>query len=285
MKRIAGFAVLICLIPGCSVQRNLQEDTPAAPPKASAPVATNVSDEKNAAAASTVAIDGKTHHTSGRGRVTVNSDSDGATVIINGKTYHSNNGASLTGNNLTRLEKRVTPAFHKIELDGAYNLSVSCHEDASLNINAEGNLLPFIKTEVRGDTLHIYSERSLNFHISPTVRISAPMISALTVNGSCNSEVYNVSGDGMTLEINGSGDSKILGRVQNFKAQISGSGSVAANDLIAEAVNVEINGSGNADVHAEKTLTASVSGSGNISYTGNPTVRQDISGSGKIEKR
>lgn len=64
---------------------------------------------------------------------------------------------------------------------------------------------------------------------------------------------------------------------------IAGSGSVLADRIEAETVKVRIAGSGDAKVHATKSLDVSIAGSGDVSYKGNPTkITQDIAGSGKV---
>jgi hypothetical protein len=66
---------------------------------------------------------------------------------------------------------------------------------------------------------------------------------------------------------------------------IRGSGGVAARDLQADDVNVSIAGSGDAHVHARKTLAVSIAGSGDVDYVGEATVRTSIAGSGRVTKR
>ena len=53
---------------------------------------------------------------------------------------------------------------------------------------------------------------------------------------------------------------------------------------MAENVDVDISGSGYAEVSASVKLDVSVSGSGDIKYKGNPALNQAISGSGSVQK-
>jgi hypothetical protein len=56
-----------------------------------------------------------------------------------------------------------------------------------------------------------------------------------------------------------------------------------ADTIKAKDVKVRIAGSGDAKVHATKSLDVSIAGSGDVSYKGNPTkISQDIAGSGKV---
>ena len=67
-------------------------------------------------------------------------------------------------------------------------------------------------------------------------------------------------------------------------SEINGSGEVHSFNLLSEATEVEINGSGNAEVFASKQLNVSISGSGDVQYKGSPVVNQSISGVGHIRK-
>jgi hypothetical protein len=57
-------------------------------------------------------------------------------------------------------------------------------------------------------------------------------------------------------------------------------------ELKAEEVSINIAGSGDAAVHADKSLEVRIAGSGDVVYTGNPaTVSTKVAGSGSVNKR
>ncbi|SVD64067.1 uncharacterized protein METZ01_LOCUS416921, partial [marine metagenome] len=67
---------------------------------------------------------------------------------------------------------------------------------------------------------------------------------------------------------------------------VSGSGDLSLQNLQADHVNVTINGSGDADIWSNQSISAQVNGSGDIVYTGNPEkVDTQVNGSGDITKR
>jgi hypothetical protein len=67
--------------------------------------------------------------------------------------------------------------------------------------------------------------------------------------------------------------------------KLSGSGGVDASDLRCDDVTVGIAGSGDAMVHASRSLVASIAGTGAVRYSGDPSVQQSIAGSGSVRKR
>lgn len=71
----------------------------------------------------------------------------------------------------------------------------------------------------------------------------------------------------------------------DFRAVLSGSGSIKSFDLSSQSAGVVLSGSGNVEVNAITDLAVTISGSGNVYYRGNPTINSNVSGSGKVLKR
>jgi hypothetical protein len=86
----------------------------------------------------------------------------------------------------------------------------------------------------------------------------------------------------MDLDVKGSGRMQLSGVVTNLEVEISGSGDVLAKDLQALEADVQIKGSGDAEVQVVRKLDATVKGSGNIRYRGQPDVKTTIKGSGTV---
>ena len=87
------------------------------------------------------------------------------------------------------------------------------------------------------------------------------------------------------LTIGGSGSLETSGRGQKLRISIAGSGDVTGDKFDADEVAVEIAGSGNASVKANKTLKVAIAGSGDVVYSGDPKVTQSIAGSGSVTRR
>lgn len=177
----------------------------------------------------------------------------------------------------------------------------------SVRIEADKNLLPYIETEMDGDELEIGSRRGYNLRPRAGIKIyvTAPAYEEVQVSGSgdivsqtklsgTNALRAKVRGSGdikldvdvpqTEAEIAGSGTIILTGKTRNVKAGIMGSGDIKGFDLLSEAADVDIAGSGNAQVFASKQLNVDVKGSGDVQYKGNPAVNQRIAGSGGVRK-
>jgi len=189
------------------------------------------------------------------------------------------------------------------------NIKVHVRQDAAnaVKLETDENLLPYLDIYTNGNTLVIHTKNG--YDLDPTkdiiAYVSAPSYKDIDVSGSCDiigdSPVtgkealsMHVSGSGqITMEVNlpnvstdisGSGSVNLRGQATDFSAGISGSGDIRCFDLVTDNTSVDLSGSSEAEVNANKKLTVEVSGSGNVQYKGNASVNQSISGAGSVKK-
>ena len=138
-----------------------------------------------------------------------------------------------------------------------------------------------------------------------TIKISSLRLSKASINGSGDLVMksvnnspnfeYQINGSGDLKanvsagkcrgSINGSGDVQIEGKANTYDLEINGSGDVKAFNFECKEVDIQIAGSGDAQVNATEVLKISIAGSGDVSYKGDPKkVNQKIAGSGEIRK-
>lgn len=175
-----------------------------------------------------------------------------------------------------------------------------------VEIYGQSNILDKIETPIENGELRLQFRKfeRIGWHNKIVVRISAPTLTGLGVNGSGN--VYAnqpVTSANMSVKVNGSGNVTMAGytgadftsqisgsgrivvnggKVQTASTRISGSGDVDIAGMQAESATVNTSGSGNVHVWATNTLDIRISGSGDVYYSGNPIVTTSISGSGKV---
>ena len=205
--------------------------------------------------------------------------------------------------------RRDVSGFDQVALSGVGTLYITVGAEESLKVEAEDNLLPYIVTEVRGQTLNIgFKDAGWNVAIQPTEPIKYYLtvtdLSSLELSGAGNIEVTEIdtpemriaaSGAGnieiekltaeqLIMDVSGAGSCRIhAGEVQDQNLRISGAGGYQAADVRSQKVAVEISGMGGAKVWAEKNLSVEISGAGSVDYYGQPHISQEISGVGNIQ--
>ncbi|MCC7429294.1 DUF2807 domain-containing protein [bacterium] len=200
----------------------------------------------------------------------------------------SGNGKNIRGNGVSKTETREVGNFTSIELDGSFDVHVTCQEKQNLEISGDENILPLVKTEVRNNTLRVYldHEGSLSTTKKLELTISVENIEKINLSGSGDIFVDNLANEKFSVQIDGSGDVQLSGETDFFATEINGSGNVQAEKLASKNAEVEINGSGDVVVNVSEKIEAEINGSGDISYYGNPTsVSKNINGSGRISKQ
>jgi hypothetical protein len=173
-----------------------------------------------------------------------------------------------------------------------------------LHIDAESNIIPHIRTRVRGGTLEVDAEPGYDLRPTRPLRIYLTVrdLNDVRLSSSGSIVVDDLVTDRLNVRLSGSGEIEFFELdAYSLDVRISASGSVFASG-IADAQNVvihssgrygarqldsftafvEVSGSGNATVRVRERLRAVVSGSGSIRYFGNPTVERSVTGSGSI---
>jgi hypothetical protein len=203
-------------------------------------------------------------------------------------------------------EIRQVSNFDAIAFSGSGDVVVTQGDEEGLKIEAEDNLMPYIRTEVRGKTLHLEIDPPglTVFRTGKPVRffVSLKQVNALTLSGSgtiyssnltaksldiTNSgsgetRIDNLTADRLNIDVSGSGRCILKGQSPVQKIVISGSGDCNTLALKSKEVVINVSGSGKASVMATDKLDITISGSGDVFYTGTPHVSQTITGSGKI---
>jgi hypothetical protein len=193
--------------------------------------------------------------------------------------------STVRGSGVLASETRSASGFDRIEITGSADVAVTFGDSESVVIEAEDNLLPVIKTDVRGRTLVI--GLALDTRIEPTqpIRVAVTMksFSGAVIAGSGSIAVPDLQTGEAEFQITGSGTITASGTARDVEAMIRGSGVIDCGDLQAESANATVFGSGDITVFASQSLQAKIPGSGNITYRGNPAVAENtVTGSGEI---
>lgn len=199
--------------------------------------------------------------------------------------FFSRFGKTKGSGNL-KAENRNVSNFREIEANGAINLEVSVQQEYALTIEADDNLLEFIKTEVEGDTLKIYSEGKFSMRSKINVKISLPELERVKMNGASNAVIANIKSDTFRLEANGASKIKATGEISEFEADANGASRIDAEELKMQSANVNANGASSIMVSAVNRLEADASGASTVIYSGEPQViDKRSSGASSIKKK
>ena len=191
----------------------------------------------------------------------------------------------IRGNGNIVNEEREISQFNKIDVSGRFDVDIEVGKSVSLVITAEDNLLKYIKTKVRNNTLIISTKENLHPRDDLVLKITTPKLNEIDCSGANDLTIDNVKSDKFSIDLSGAGSIEINGKAKKFYIDISGAADLDASEFIVEDVKIDISGAASADVYASKSLDAEVSGASSIKLYGNAEdVKTDISGIGSFSR-
>ena len=197
-----------------------------------------------------------------------------------------NFGSGIRGSGTMKSETRNVSGFSKIEAGGALNIELTAQKDFNVVVEADDNLLPYIKTEVSGDTLKIFTDGKVSMQSKASVKISMPDVKVLNISGASDTSVSNVKTDALDLKASGASKIIINGEARDLRAEASGASGIDAEMLKVENASVEATGASSATISAANELKAEATGASSIYYTGNPrNVVPKSSGASSVKKK
>lgn len=218
------------------------------------------------------------------------------------------NGKKIKGNGNVITVKRTTSDYDKIGVGGSFDVILVKGKEGNISIEGEENIIPYLETEVNGNTLNIKYQKNTNINTTRrlTVTVTFKDLEHVSLGGSGNinsketikAKDFKVSlagsgnitlaidGDEVRSSLSGSGDIRLNGNTNHFTCSIAGSGSIKAYDLKADKLNANIAGSGSIRTHVKTKIKARIVGSGSIYYKGNPKyIDTKATGSGDVIDR
>lgn len=220
---------------------------------------------------------------------------------------HFMGGERVTGNGHISSQQKNTETFNRVSVSGEVKVHVRQDAANSVRIETDDNLMPYIEVSTKGNTVTIRTKEGYNLDPSKEIiaYVSAPSFENIDVSGACDiigdspitgttSLTMDVSGDGeivmdvqvpkVSTTISGSGAVTLKGKATDFEAAINGSGKIKCFDFETDNSKIDLSGSADAEITANKVLNVSVSGDGEVKYKGAANVSQNISGSGSVKK-
>jgi hypothetical protein len=218
-------------------------------------------------------------------------------------------GPGERGSGNVVAQTRDVSGFDAVEVAYPAQVLIKQGNAESLKIEAEDNLLPNLKTQVRNGTLEIFYKRENGKHVNPTKTVKITIVvkdlkdvdftsaGELTIeklktdnldvslSGAGNLKLDGVQVNGLGVSLSGAGSMTASGTTEDLDLNISGFGDFKGADLHGQVARVNISGAGSATVWVDEELTAGISGAGSISYYGSASVTKQISGVGGVNHK
>lgn len=203
-----------------------------------------------------------------------------------GKVFNFSFGSSIKGSGVAATEVRELSGFNAVDVGGVFQVEITAGKDHRVEIEADDNLLQYIRTEVNGHVLKLSTSESIKPHDPIRVRIWAPSIEDLDASGASKVSLIGINNSDLTVDISGASKIKLEGETRSLSIDASGAAAVDAENLKSENANVDASGASHISVFVTGSLVSEASGASKIKYAGDPTsVEKNSSGAGKIHQK
>jgi hypothetical protein len=195
-----------------------------------------------------------------------------------------------SGNGNVVKEVRKVSAFNGVEASSGINVFLFQSDEEKVVVEADENLMPLIRTEVRGNTLKCYIDGSirrskkLNVYVSfkELNKISASsgadlysetVIRAtdLSINASSGADIkLKVDAETIRCQSSSGSDIKLVGICNEFDGSASSGADIKADELTAKIAKANASSAGEIRIRVLEKISASASSGGDVTYYGNP---------------
>src|SRR3989440_10842443 len=192
----------------------------------------------------------------------------------------------IAGSGVRKTEKRDLKSFNAIDTTGAYEIDVTCQKPASFEVEADDNILPLIKTEVRDGILFVSNDQPYHSSKPTILHITLSDLNSVSSHGAGEIKIADARSSDLKIESTGAASVEAAGTARSVTIFSSGAGKIDTSNLRAEKARVDVNGAASIDVYASEQLDVNVSGVGHVSYSGNPkVVNKHVSGIGSVSSK
>lgn len=196
-------------------------------------------------------------------------------------------GHAVDGDGVAARDQRQVTALGALDVSGSMQVEVRVGQAPSLLVEADGNLLPYIRTETQGNTLKIFNDRQLRSKTPVRIVYTTPRLSEVHASGSGQVVVRELNGAPLEVRKSGSGQVRLAGKVDSLHARVSGSGVLEAGELRSASADLGLSGSGRMSIGEVRGdyLRASVAGSGVLQAGGAVrSLNARVAGSGSVDQ-
>lgn len=212
----------------------------------------------------------------------------------------------IRGNGNITTQNRSAGHFDGVDVSGSIDVYVRQDSSSAIRVETDDNLQQYVETVQEGNVLRIKTEEGYNIRPSRQIKVyvSSAMFKKFEASGACDifsegkissaSDIdvdlsgscdvtLELSAPKITADVSGACSVKLKGDTKEFRVQGSGSTDIKCFELVADNVDLDISGAGDAEVYANVKLSGDISGAASVNYKG--TAQTDIHTSGATSVR
>jgi len=177
-----------------------------------------------------------------------------------------------SGNPVT--ESRDVSDFTGVVLNGVGEIVIRHTGVDSLTITADDNIMPLLRSEVRGGRLLLTADPARPFRTRNKIlyEITVRSLDEITISGVGAVDASGIDTEQLMVDVRGVSIVTVKGRVERQVVRVAGVSIYQARDLKSRQADVELEGVSEAVVRVSDLLKGRLTGFSKLEYIGNPRV-------------
>lgn len=225
--------------------------------------------------------------------------------FASGLLAYSGPAKRIKGSGNVIKETRDLKSFNAIDVGGAFEIELIKSNDEKIIIETDDNIMPYIKTEVKGGELEIDNTKDINnpselrliiyyksleeIEISGAASLySSDVLEATNFEMECSgaSEVtLKLKVDSMEGDFSGASKLEFEGTVKSAEFDLSGATVLRAYGLEINDLELDASGAAVVKVLVIERLGIEASGASSVRYKGDPSIKLNgVSGASSVRK-
>src|SRR5207253_9940603 len=151
-------------------------------------------------------------------------------------------GRGIAGSGNRKTEKRELKSFNAIDTSGAFEVTITCQKPANFEIEADDNILPLIKTEVRDGILFVSNDQEYHSSRPVSLRITLPDLNSVSSHGAGQIKIAAANSSDLRIESTGAASVEAAGTAKSVTISSAGAGKIDTSNPRVEQARVDVNG-------------------------------------------
>ncbi|MBN2812862.1 MAG: DUF2807 domain-containing protein [Bacteroidales bacterium] len=213
---------------------------------------------------------------------------------------------TISGNGKVVKQKRDLPGFTGIKASAGLDVYLTQGDTQLVEVEADENLQEWIRTEVNGGVLHIYSEKMIRMAKTRKVNITCKTIDNIDISSAAEITGINrfktdkldidmssagelnleLDANEVNISMSSAGNAQLKGMTQLLKADLSSAGDLDAFELEAKKGDITVSSASTARVFVTEEARFRSSSAASIQYKGEPRLAEiNTSSAGSVNKK
>ncbi len=213
---------------------------------------------------------------------------------------------TITGDGKVVSQTRDVPEFTGVKVGSGIDVFLTQGDNQRVEVEADENLQEWIRTEVKGSVLHIYTDKNIRLAKAKRVNINCKMLDRIDISSAGDVTAVNrfkadkldidmssagdlnleVEANEISISISSAGNAVLKGKTDTLKADLSSAGDLNAYDLEAKYGEISVSSAGSARVFVTDEASFHSSSAGDIDYKGEPRMKEiHTSSAGSVNKK